>query len=282
MTKANEPDLDWTMPVMRAGYAGRGLVYLTLAGFSLWAIWHGGQAEDTGTVLQSLEGSAWGTLVLGLIGIGLIAYAFWRVVDSIWDLEAYGNGGKGMIARAGMIVTGLVHGALGIAALAVLVGRDSGGGGGGGQSTIAEWTGKVMELPGGPLLVGLAGLATVGAGLYYAGKAVKASYRKHLRRNEFTENWNVVLQIGVAAQAVIILVIGGFLTFAGWRSDPGQAGGVGEVFDWLGSQPFGQFLVVLLCLGLLAAALFFFVNAAFRVIPKLADDGVPRLAEAFS
>ena len=31
-------DLEWTAPVMRVGYAGRGFVYPAVAGLSLWAI----------------------------------------------------------------------------------------------------------------------------------------------------------------------------------------------------------------------------------------------------
>ena len=50
-----EDPLAWTVPVMRAGYAGRGLTYLVVAGFSLWAIWHGGQAQGTGSALAQLE-----------------------------------------------------------------------------------------------------------------------------------------------------------------------------------------------------------------------------------
>ena len=40
-----DKDLAWTVPVMRLGYAGRGLTYLVIAGFSLWAVWHGGEGE---------------------------------------------------------------------------------------------------------------------------------------------------------------------------------------------------------------------------------------------
>ncbi len=42
----SQHDLSWSIPVMRAGYAGRGLVYLAVAGFSLYAVWRGGQAQE--------------------------------------------------------------------------------------------------------------------------------------------------------------------------------------------------------------------------------------------
>lgn len=262
-------DLEWTAPVMRAGYAGRGLVYLAVAGFSLWAIWQGGSAEGTGSALARLENSAWGKAVLVAIAIGLAAYAAWRVIDAWFDLEDHGTEAKGLVARAGMVVTGLIHLALGVAAISVLFGS---GGGGGGESSLAKAASAVMQWPGGRWLVGIAGVLTIGAAVYYANKAWKASYRKNLYGNEATRRFNTLLRIGVAAQAVIVGVVGGFLVTAALRSNPQEAGGVGEVFDWLASQPFGNALVIALCLGLLAFAFFLFVNAAYRIIPKLADD----------
>ena len=273
-------DLGWAMPVMRAGYAGRGLVYLAVAGFSLWAIWRGGQAQGTGSALEALERSGWGKVALALIALGLFAYAAWRAIDAWLDLEAYGTDAEGLVARAGMIVTGLVHLALGIAAAVVLFA--SGGSGSEGGSSIVRFTGEVMSWPAGRWIVGVAGALTIGAGVYYAVKAYRASYREHLHANPATRRLNPVLRAGVAAQAVIVTVVGGFLVVAAWRHDPDQAGGVGEVFDWLAAQPFGNLLVILLCAGLLGFALFLFVNAAYRIIPKLADDEPLTLGAALS
>jgi hypothetical protein len=270
-------DLSWTPPIMRAGYAGRGLVYLVLAGFSLYAIWRGGQAESTGSALEKLEGTPGGQIVLAAIALGMLAYALWRAIDSIWDLEVYGTDGKGLIARTGMIVTGLIHLGIGFAAAAVLFSALGSSGGGSGGSSISEWTGKLMKMPMGRYMVGAAGLATTGAGIYYAVKAYKRSYREHLRGNRFTQRWDWVLRLGVLGQSVVVTLIGVFLLYAAITADPGKAGGVKEVFDFLGSQAFGQALVVALCAALLCFAIFCFVNAAYRIIPKV-DDDVPNLA----
>jgi hypothetical protein len=262
-------DLEWTAPVLRAVYPGRGLVYLAVAGFSLWAIWQGGSADGTESALAKLENSAWGKVVLVGIALGLAAYAAWRVIDAWFDLERHGTEAKGLVARAGMVVTGLIHLALGVAAVSALLG---GGGGGGGESSLASAASTVMGWPGGRWLVGLAGLLTLGAAAYYGQKAWKASYRSNLYGNEPTRRFNTLLRIGVAAQAVILGIVGGFLVIAALRHNPNEAGGMGEVFDWLAAQPFGNVLVVALCLGLLAFAFFLFVNAAYRIIPALADD----------
>ena len=116
----NDPDdFAWAVPIMRTGYAGRGLVYLVVAGLSLWSVVSGGQAEGTKSTLQSLDGAT-GFAVIFAIATGMFAYAIWRAVDSFWDLEAYGSGAKGVVARFGMLVTGLIHGAIGALAVTVL------------------------------------------------------------------------------------------------------------------------------------------------------------------
>ena len=137
----SQNDLSWTLPVMRAGYAGRGLVYLVVAGFSLYAVWRGGQAQGTSSALSQLETTTWGGIILFLIFLGMFAYAIWRFIDSAYDLEDYGSDGEGAIARAGMITTGLVHGAIGVLAFTLLFSERSGGG-----SSIAEAVGTVMQL----------------------------------------------------------------------------------------------------------------------------------------
>ena len=270
----SQSDLSWAVPVMRTGYAGRGLVYLTIAGFSLYAIWRGGQAQGTQSALQQLETTFGGGVILVLICLGLLAYMVWRLLDAAYDLEQQGSDGEGIVARLGMVVTGLIHGALGIGAALILFGS---GGSGGGGSSVAQATSEVMSQPFGRWLVGLGGVATVGAGLYYLRKAWKEEYRKHLRGNRFTMNWNWLLKSGVAAQGVVAAIVGGFLIYAGLTADPNEAGGLGQVFDWLQQQAFGQILVTLLCIGLLGFALFCFVNARFRIVPKVAGDEVETL-----
>ncbi len=269
-------DLTWTIPLMRAGYTGRAIVYLVVAGFSLWAIWHGGQAEGTSTALGRLENTWWGHTILILIFLGMVAYALWRLIDSVLDLEDYGTEGKGIIARTGMLVTGMVHLAIGVLAFSlVFMGGSSGEGEG---STIPKAVGQVMEMPGGRWIVGIAGLIIIGAGVYYLHKAWEEKYRERLKGNQFTRNWNPVLKAGVFAQGAIVTIIGVLVVYAAVRADPSAAGGVGAAFSWLSGQAYGQILVTLVCLGLLGFAVFCLVNAAFRIIPKVETGDIETLA----
>ncbi len=269
-------DLQWSVPVMRAGYAGRGLVYLVVAGFSLYAIWRGGEAKGTSGALAQLETTVWGGVVLFAIFLGMVAYAVWRLIDAWHDLEDEGDDARGMLARAGMVVTGLIHLAIGVLAFLLLF--TSKGGNGGGQSTVAKTMEAVMGWPFGPYLVMAIGLATVGAGVYYLYKAVKETYREKLYANDFTRRFSPVLRFGVAAQGVVVTIIGGLILWAGLTADPDKAGGMGESFGWLSGQVYGQVLVTGICLGLAAFAVFLFVNAAYRIVPRVDGDEATALA----
>ncbi|MBO6603514.1 MAG: DUF1206 domain-containing protein [Roseicyclus sp.] len=263
----------WALPIMRAGYAGRGIVYIVVAGLSLWAIFRGGDAEGTGSAFSTLSASPFGWVLLALIVLGMAAYAIWRILDAAMDLEDYGTDAKGLIARAGMVVTGLVHSAIGVLAVSLIIGASRSGGG------IEQAVAAVLRMPGGRWIIAFAAICTLGAALYYLQKALRRTYRDKLRASHFTRNWDWAMQAGVASQGVVVGVIGGFLAMAALRADSTHAGGMGQAFDWLGQQPFGQALVILLCLGLLGFAFFCFVNAGYRIIPRIAEPGTESLGE---
>ncbi|WP_298432739.1 DUF1206 domain-containing protein [uncultured Jannaschia sp.] len=272
-------DYSWAIPVMRAGYAGRGVTYLAVAGLSLWALFQGGQAQGTEAALANLSDSGWGVAVLWLIAIGLFAYAIWRGIDAAEDLEDYGTDGEGMIARAGMVVTGLIHGALGAVALSLALGGGGGSGGEGGEGGVSSITGRVLDWPGGQWIVGFAAICTIGAGIYYVVKGWKAKYRDKLMANHFTRNWDWALRAGVIAQGALVGIIGVFLLAAAWRGSEQAAGGVGAAFDWVAGLPGGSILIVILCLGLLGFAFFCFVNAAYRIVPKVSGGELTSLKD---
>ncbi|MBU1836561.1 MAG: DUF1206 domain-containing protein, partial [Alphaproteobacteria bacterium] len=117
------------------------------------------------------------------------------------------------------------------------------------------------------------------AGVYYLHKAWSQSYRQKLQANHFTLHWNKLLQIGVAAQGVSVLIIGFLIGLTAWRHDPSAAGGLDKAFGWLSQQAYGQALVTAMCVGLLLFALFMAVNAAYRIIPRLKDPDVLSLAQ---
>ena len=116
-----QSDFAWAKPIMQAGYGGRGLVYTVIGAFAVLAIWQGGSAGGVTEAFRALETTTGGGIVLMLIVLGMAAYALWRVLDAAFDLKDYGADAKAAVARAGMVVTGLTHLLIGLAALTLLV-----------------------------------------------------------------------------------------------------------------------------------------------------------------
>ncbi len=262
----------WVTPVMRAGYGARAATYLIVGGLACLAAVTGGAAQGTTDALADLKGQPWGLAALWAIALGLFAYTLWRLIDAWMDLDDYGSGLKGMVARAALVVTGLIHGALGVSVAAVALG-------GNGQGDGAETaTHSLMSLPYGPLIVGVIGAATLAAGGYYIWKGMTAKYKDHIRVTPTTQRLDPVLKAGCVAEGVMIGIIGLLILYAAVTTDPSEAGGVGEALQQIRSVAFGRILLGLIGLGLIGFAVENLVEAIYRVVPRCAGPDVLTLA----
>lgn len=265
----------WVVPVMRVGYGARALVYLVVGGLALSAVFWGGQAQGTQNALADLKQVAFGRFLLWVIGIGLMAYMVWRLIDAKMDLENYGNDAKGIFARLAQAVTGLIHGALGLSVISLAKGGGQGGSQGGGAE---NWTSKLMSLPYGPTLVVIVGLATIGAGIYYAQKGLREKYKEDIRVTPMTEKLDPAMKAGFVAEGIIVAIVGGFLFYAGMTANPEEAGGVGQALSTVRSLSYGAILFGALAIGLLCFALENAVEAVYRIVPRRAGPDVQTLA----
>ena len=263
----------WVVPIMRAGYGARAFVYLIVGGLALWAVYWGGAAQGTQNALADLKQVTFGNLLLWLIGLGLVAYMIWRLIDAAMDLEDEGAGAKGIVARGGQAVTGLIHGAIGLSIIRLGMGQ-----GGSGGSGAENWTAKLMSLPYGPSLVAALGAAVIAAGLYYVQKGLRGEYREDIRITPVTRKLDPLMKAGFVAEGVIVGTIGGFLLYAGLTSNPGEAGGVGQALGYIRALDYGAFFFAALALGLLCFALENAVEAMYRILPRYAGPDVSTLA----
>ncbi|CUH76577.1 DUF1206 domain-containing protein [Tropicibacter naphthalenivorans] len=262
----------WVVPVMRAGYSARGVVYTVVGGLALLAAVQGNPAQGTTDALADLRAMPWGFAALWAIAVGLWAYTAWRLIDAFMDLEDYGHDVKGMLARAGLVITGLIHATIGLSVATTAIGGSASGGG------TQSATQKLMALPYGPVLVGLVGIATVGAGIYYAYKGYAETYKDHIRVTPTARKLDPVMKFGCIAEGAVVTIIGTLILIAAWRTDPAQAGGVGEALGEIRSVAYGRILLGVVALGLIGFAVENFVEAAYRIVPRRAGRDVMTLA----
>lgn len=272
----------WLTRGARLGYAAKGVVYITVGLIALQAALGSRAAEDQRGALREIGEKPAGQLLLAIIAVGLLAYAVWRVIAGIVDAERKGNEPKKLAVRAGMIGSGILHGALGVSAFRLMQGAGGAGDGGAGDAATAgqggaagsartaHWTARVMDMPAGRWLVGGAGLGIIGYGFYQIRRAWTADVRKHLDLTDVspeTQRWIVRLgRLGHAARGVVFAVIGTFLVRAALAYDPSQATGIAGALQALEQAPWGPWLLGLVSLGLIAYGLFEIVEARYRVV----------------
>ena len=256
---------------MRAGYAARGVVYLTVGVLALAASAGGGPAPGLVGAVRRLGDLPWHKPILFALALGLALYAVWRGVDAIVDLaghESRVGRGFGWVERVGLFVGALLHLVFASYALRLGLGGEYAPGGG------ARLAGLVAALIGHPLgrsFVVLVGVGTVAFGAYSVWMAASSRYRAHLRHSALLERAIPLLAFGLVARGVVFTVMGGFIVRAGWNFEPMAAGGFGDALERIRGVDYGRALIGLVGAGLIAFALYCFVEACYRVIPERRD-----------
>ena len=266
----------WLERLARLGYAARGVVSLMVGLLALLAaVGQGGAATGSKGALRNLLSQPLGTGLLGATALGLFGFALWRGMQSVFDADGLGRSWRAIATRAGQFISAAIYVGLGVVALSLIIGSNSGGEG---EQSARDWTRWLMEQPFGRWLVGAVGLGVAVGGLGMAGKAWSASFKQHLDCGPEAASWVIPLgRAGFAARAVVFLLIGGFLVVAAYQSDPSEARGLGGALLTLQEQPFGWALFAIVALGFAAFGVFEFAMARYRRI--VAPSGAEAAAE---
>lgn len=257
----------WIERLARLGYAAKGIVYGIVGLLAVQAaLGTGGKTTDMQGALGTIVTQPFGKFLLSLVAIGLLGYAVWRFVEALRDPDNKGTDAKGLAARAGSAVSGLIYAGLALSAVRIVLGS----GGAGGNNSTADWTARLMAQPFGQWLVGTVGAIILGVGFYQFYKAYSAKFRNELKLNQMSEiekTWAMrVGRFGLAARGVVLGITGIFLIQAARQSDPNQAQGLGGALEALAQQPYGPWLLGIVALGLIAYGTYMGVQARFRRI----------------
>lgn len=249
----------------KAGYASRGVVYLLLGGLALAsAIGSGGRTTDTKGALLELFDTGFGVVAFVVLGLGFLCYAAWRLVQSLADADDHGTDAKGLAVRGGLLVSAISHSALGIWALYAALSQGSRDSGGGGKDGIAAW---ILSQPFGPWLLGLVGLAILGAGGAHIVKGATRGFEKWFEADETKmKAIRPFCIVGLISRGIVFIIIGGFFGYAAFTVDPDKAGGVREALEWLRGQDYGTALFALAAFGLVCFGIYSFIESVYRKI----------------
>jgi hypothetical protein len=243
----------------RGGFAARGLLYI-LIGYLAFAA---GRTEDTSGALRFLGHGA-GRFLVGAMAAGFLAYAAWRLLDAWFDTQGHGDKPKGIAARLGGVLSGLVY--LGLAGYAAKAALGSGGGGGGGQAA-ENGAATAMTLPGGDALLIAAAAGLLITGFVQLFKAWKLGFMRHLDGRANAQPWICwVGRAGYAARGAVFLVTA-WLMYQAWSHH--RASEAGGLADALTAMP--RTLQAAVAIGLALFGAFSLIEARHRLIttPRL-------------
>ena len=260
--------------VARGGYAARGVLYLIIGIFALLAALDSTRAKDSHRSLEALLSQPFGYVLVGLVVAGLLAFAAWRVLQAIRDVDHHGKDMKGWIIRAGLLAGGVANGALAFFALGLLVsGIRSSGNSGGGQTK--DLLAHLLSWEHSNLLVYLIALVPLGVGIAHIIKGWKATFEKYFEADEDVMQYvRPVSRFGLIARGVVFIEIALLLMISGSTYQAMDPPGMKEALDALQNLPAGGLILMVMALGLIAFSVYSFSEAAWRKI-NMDVPGVP-------
>ncbi len=257
---------EWLDRAARLGFAGRGVLYLTVAFLAASiALGRSGEQADKQGAVKALAETPFGAVLLVLLVVGLTGLALWQAAEALWGRTDEPDQAKRTVKRAGSAAKAVLYLALAASAASVLLSGSDSSGGGGQEST---WTARVLELPAGRLLVGLAGLALVAVGGWLVARGVRTKFEKHLDTRAMPpalcRATRVVGLLGHVARGVVAGLAGLLLAKAALDFDAQQAKGVDGTLRTIADQPYGKALLLLAAAGMAAFGLYSLVEARYR------------------
>jgi hypothetical protein len=245
----------------RLGFATRGLLYIVISVLLIRTR----RAEDPSGALRSL-GEGGGQILLVVMTAGLLAYGLWRMVDAAFDIEHHGSDREGMLERLGAGASGVVHLFLAWQAIRLMQGVASSGDG------TQQGAQAALQLPGGNMLVILAGAVLLAIGVFQLIKAAKGSFLRHLSGDVARRPWvRWSGRAGYAARGVVFIISSYFLLRAGFEERASEAGGTAAALSWLSSPT-----DIVIAAGLCCFGLFSLIEARYRQLHDVPVDAMVR------
>ena len=248
----------------RLGYAARGVIYLVVGGIAAVAAFQGGgQTPGSEGALVQIVQAPFGRVLLGIVALGLLGYSAWRAIQALMDVDGHGTDLEGLAIRAGLGTSAIVHTGLAFLAFRIAFGAQSGSSG----SSKEEWTAWLLQQPYGVWLVIGVGIIFAIVGIAHCIKAYQGKFEKRFEPSVRDDTMvQAISRTGLTARGIVFMIIAGFFVYAAVQHDPSKAGGLSDVLSSLQQQAYGNFLLALAGIGLLAFGSYSLLEALYRKV----------------
>ncbi|WP_217142451.1 DUF1206 domain-containing protein [Streptomyces sp. AC627_RSS907] len=248
----------------RAGLTARGVIYLLVGVLALQiAFGTGNRQADRGGALAELSDRPFGAVLLWALGLGLVGMALWRLSEALFG--AVGKDGHTARKRLPAAARCVFYAFVAYSALAFAAGS---GGGGSSDRQSRDITARVLEIPAGRWVVGLAGAGIVAAGVVIGVQALRRTYRRKLKLGGLGPRARRLVDVtgvgGGVARGVVFAAAGAFAVRAAVDYEPDRAKGLDDTLRSFAGTPLGPWLLVCVAAGLVLFGVFSFALARWR------------------
>jgi hypothetical protein len=256
------------------GLVGYALIHLLIGWLALTLAWlesspagSGQRPTDSSGALALLARYPAGAALLWLLAVGLAALCLWQASEVLRHHRRLpppgGERRDALLQVVKTVGTAAFYGYLAVSAVRTALGH--GQGRGNEQQTLAG----VLGMPGGQALVTAVGAACAGIGVYLVRKGVRSDFTDEIELRTVAPSLRAgthrVCQVGFVLKGVALLVVGVVVGWAAVTADPGRGDGMDGALRVVAGEPFGQWLLTVIAVGLAAFAVYCLVRARHPV-----------------
>ncbi|MEV3983042.1 DUF1206 domain-containing protein [Nonomuraea sp. NPDC049758] len=242
----------------RIGLACRGVLYALIGVLALQiAFGDGSRQADKSGAITTIAGLPFGQVLLWIMTVGFAGLALWQASEALFSHRKASDRAQSAF-RTGVYVL------ICVTLLSVLLAGQAKSD----DKQSQNLTSKLLDLPGGQIIVGLIGLGIVALGIYWIHEGVTKKFERELDLGRMSPKARKVMerlgQAGYIARGVITGGAGVFVGYAAVTFDPDKAGGIDATLRRFADTPVGPWLLAVVALGLLLFAGYCFGESRWR------------------
>jgi len=248
----------------RFGFVARGILYGLIGVLALdLAFGQGGANASQAGAMQKVAHQPFGEWLLIGVTIGLAGYAAWRLVEAATGRGIDDSTGDRIVA----LCSGIVYLSFTVLAIRVLTSPSHNAGS---KPKAGSTASDALSLPGGQILLGIAGAIFIGIALFQLYKGLSQKFVEDADTASMSETtrklYTTLGTVGHVARAAVFALVGGLVLKAAIDNAGHEAKGLDGALQKLVSASYGPFLLAAVAAGLIAFGLYSLADARFRRI----------------